>query len=194
MNEYRKQDSNARDTDKKTFLEQQYLTLRKEIESSRDRHFKIAAGALVVVPAVEILATAVKDSVLGDQSIGSTLAIPLFVLLLLLPVIVLALHAIWVSEHLAISRCGYYIREFIEPAVPDVVGWERWLGRTWIEQRAESLPKKDPSDINGISLRIDRDRLIIGIREGSSVHPKVGLDLKDVRASEGLQELAFRLL
>jgi hypothetical protein len=180
--------------DKKAFLEQQYLTLRKEIESSRDRHFKIAAGALVIVPAVEIFASAIKVSIFEGEkgeSMGHILAIPLLVILLLLPIIVLALHAIWVAEHLAISRCGYYIREYIEPAVPEVVGWEKWLGRTWVEQRAEALTKKDGSDINGISLRVDLKK---GLREGSSLHPNVGLDLKEVRAHEGLQELAFRLL
>src|SRR5215203_122272 len=41
---------------KESFLEWQYHTLRKEIETSKDRQFKIGAGSLVIVPAVEILA------------------------------------------------------------------------------------------------------------------------------------------
>ena len=141
--------------DEKAFLGEQYLTLRKEIERSRDRHFRIAAGAVVIVPAVEIFASAVKASIFEQGRTDSIFAIPLLVLLLLLPIIVLALHAIWVAEHLAISRCGYYIREYIEPALQQDVGWEKWLGRTWVEQRAEALQEKGRSDRSGISLRID---------------------------------------
>jgi len=188
MNEYRKQDGDERHVDqealKKAFLEWQYLTLRKEIEISRDRHFKIAAGALVIVPAVEILAIAVKESVVGNHSIGSSLVVPLIVVLLLLPLIVLVLHAIFVSEHLAIGRCGSYIRDYIEPDVSGVVGWETWLGKTWLEQRAEALN----------SLAAEKGHLREGILQEFGLHPNVGLDLKEVRAHEGLQELAFRLL
>jgi hypothetical protein len=120
---------------KETFAEWQYQTLRKEIEVSKDRHFKIAAGAVVVVPTVDILAVAVKDSLLEGRGVGSILMAPLLVLLLLLPILVLVLHALYVSEHLVISRCARYIRHYIEADIPGLVGWENWLGPTWLEQQ-----------------------------------------------------------
>jgi hypothetical protein len=113
------------------FLEWQYHTLSKEIETSKDRLFKIGAGSLIIVPAVEILAIAVKETVVADHDMGAILVVPLLVLLLLLPIVVLVLHTLFFAEHLAISRCARYIREHIEPAVPKVVGWEQWLGKTW---------------------------------------------------------------
>jgi hypothetical protein len=116
--------------DKTSFLDWQYHTLRKEIETSKDRQFKIGAGSLVIVPAVEILAIAVKESVHAEHGMGSVLAIPMLVLLLLLPIIVLVLHTLFMAEHLAISRCARYIRDHIESAIPQVEGWEEWLGVT----------------------------------------------------------------
>src|SRR5215204_2515279 len=121
---------------KESFLEWQYHTLRKEIETSKDRQFKIGAGSIVIVPAVEILAIAVKESVVAEDDMGIVLAVPLLVLLLLLPIIVLVLHSLFMAEHLAISRCARYIREHIESAVPQVEGWEQWLGVTWLEEWA----------------------------------------------------------
>jgi hypothetical protein len=170
---------------KESFLEWQYHTLRKEIETSKDRQFKIGAGSLVIVPAVEILAIAVKESVHAEHGMGSVLAIPMLVLLLLLPIIVLVLHTLFMAEHLAISRCARYIREHIESAIPQVEGWEEWLGVTWLEERAQGA--KETLAYQCLqTLGLD---LPVGF-EQTGVRAKKRGD----RAQESLQELAFRLL
>jgi hypothetical protein len=167
------------------FLEWQYHTLRKEIETSKDRLFKIGAGSLIIVPAVEILAIAVKETVVADHDMGAILVVPLLVLLLLLPIVVLVLHTLFFAEHLAISRCARYIREHIEPAVPKVVGWEQWLGKTWLEKRARDS-KESLANRCLQTLGLD---LPIGFGPTGVRAPKGG-----DRAQESLQELAFRLL
>src|SRR5215212_10401653 len=181
------------------FLQSQYDTLRKEIEASKERLFKIGAGALILVPAVEILAIAVKETVLANQHtsanepIGSILVIPLLVLLLLLPIIVLVLHALFFSEHVSISRCGRYIRDYIEPRVKTLegwegwMGWEEWLGDTWLQRRARASKKlqasKEPRahkflQMLGLDFPFDRPE-----REE-----------REERMQERLQEFAFRFL
>jgi hypothetical protein len=168
-----------------SFLEWQYHTLRKEIETSKDRQFKIGAGSLVIVPAVEILAIAVKETVHAEHGMGTVLVIPMLVLLLLLPIIVLVLHALFFAEHLAISRCARYIREHIESAIPKVEGWEEWLGVTWLEERG--LSSKETLAYQCLqTLGLD---LPVGF-EQTGVRAKKRGD----RAQESLQELAFRLL
>jgi hypothetical protein len=122
--------------DKKAFLEWQYNTLRKEIETSRAHHFTIAAGTLVVVPAVELLVGAGKDLVVENNGMGSILAVLSLVVVVLLPTIVLSVYALFFAEHFAIMRCGRYIRNHIEPEVsPQIVGWENWLGKTHLEDK-----------------------------------------------------------
>jgi len=169
---------------KESFLEWQYHTLRKEIETSKDRQFKIGAGSLVIVPAVEILAIAVKESVHSENGMGTVLAIPMLVLLLLLPIIVLVLHALFFAEHLAISRCARYIREHIESATK-VKGWEEWLGVTWLEERAMGSKKTLASQCLqtlGLDLPVGFEQTGVRARQPGD------------RAQESLQELAFRLL
>jgi hypothetical protein len=75
------------------------------------------------------------------------LVVPMSLLLMVLPVVVLILYVLYLSEHYAITHCGHYIREYIEPVVgkPNSwehwepwKGWEQWLGSTWLEYRAAS--------------------------------------------------------
>ena len=97
--------------DKAEFLKNQYLTLRKEVEESKNRVFQTMGFGLVVVPGSHFLAQAYKiDTV--------TLSLPLLV-------VVVAL--VYLSENSAIMRCGRYIKQHVEPNVADVVGWEQWL-------------------------------------------------------------------
>jgi len=91
--------------DKDKFLELQYNTLRKEIETRQDRHFKLAAGALLVVPAVQLLKLLPADTETGAAEI----AFPVLLLLLASPLVVLSLYILYFSEHLSIMRCGRYI-------------------------------------------------------------------------------------
>lgn len=97
--------------DKAEFLKNQYLTLRKEIEESKNRVFQTMGFGLVVVPGSNFLAQAYKIDII-------TLSLPLLV-------VVVAL--VYLSENNAIMRCGRYIKYHIEPQVSDVIGWEAWL-------------------------------------------------------------------
>ncbi len=97
--------------EKKRFLEVQYLTLRKEIEETKSRTFKILVGGVTVVPAAQFLA----------QSLG------IEVLQLLLPFLVMIIMLLFLAENNALMRCGRYIRLHIEPKIPEVTGWEVWL-------------------------------------------------------------------
>ncbi len=107
---------------KDRFLELQYNTLRKEIETRQDRHFKLATGAVLLVPAVQLLSAGLKEI---DTSGVANITFPL---LLALPIIVLSIFILYFSEHHSIMRCGRYIEEQIEAAVrPKVTGWESWL-------------------------------------------------------------------
>ena len=93
------------------FLELEYSTLRKEIETVRDRYFRINAGALFIVPAAQIVAE-VAGSGTNGSSIGSSfLALGI---LAPLPIIVLCLYMLYFSEYSATGRCATYIREHNE--------------------------------------------------------------------------------
>jgi len=93
------------------FLELQYSSLRREIEQCKSRLFQIAVGGAIVVPAAQYIADV--------HRIGSiTLALPLLVVILVL---------LFLSENHAIMRCGSYLLQHVEPLVPGVVCWEEWL-------------------------------------------------------------------
>lgn len=97
--------------DKAEFQKNQYLTLRKEIEESKNRVFQTMGFGLVVVPGSHFLAQAYKiDTVI-----------------LSLPLLVIVVALVYLSESNAIMRCGRYIKHNIEPSNSDVVGWEKWL-------------------------------------------------------------------
>lgn len=106
---------------KEKFLELEYNALRKEIEVIRDRHFKISAGALLIIPGVQIFAKVSEASGSSAGSSAFTLAV-----LAPLPIAVLTLYLLYFSEHAAMGRCARYIREEIECEV-DGGGWETWL-------------------------------------------------------------------
>lgn len=97
--------------DEKKFLESQYLTLRKEIEATKDRIFKIIIGGATVVPAAQFFAEVYKVGVV-------TLVLPFLVIIVML----LFLH-----ENNALMRCGRFIRLHIEPHLPSLTCWEYWL-------------------------------------------------------------------
>ena len=63
--------------DPQRFLELQYSTLRKEIETAKSNMFKLVVGGAAVIPAAQSLA--------NTYSIGAiTLALPLIVVVLVL--------------------------------------------------------------------------------------------------------------
>lgn len=97
--------------DKKEFLKLEYRTLREEIKEIKSRVFKIMGIGLIGVPAINFLAQTYK--------------IP--VLIFALPVIVLVIGLLFLSENHGMMRCGRYIREHIEKEVDGIKGWEHWL-------------------------------------------------------------------
>ena len=93
------------------FIELQYLTLRKEIETSKSNMFNLAIGGGTAVPIAQYVAY--------TYSIGTiTLALPLIVVVLVL---------LFLSENHAVMRAGTYILQEIEPSIVGVRGWETWL-------------------------------------------------------------------
>jgi len=104
------------------FIELQYLTLRKEIESTKDRMFKIVVGGTTVVPAAQFFAEVYKVGVI-------TLVLPFLVIIVML----LFLH-----ENNALMRCGLFIRLHVEPNEPNLTCWEYWL-----EKQTENYEPRD---------------------------------------------------
>jgi hypothetical protein len=97
--------------DRDKFIELEYATLRKEIETSKANMFKLAVGGSAVIPAAQ--------SVADSYSIGAiTLALPLVVVVLVL---------LFLVENHAMMRAGTYILQEIEPKIEGVKGWETWL-------------------------------------------------------------------
>jgi hypothetical protein len=97
--------------DRNEFLKQQYITLREEVRETKDRIFKTMGFGLLVVPGSNFLAEAYQ----------------LDTIILSLPVLVVVVALLYLSEENALMRCGRYIKHYIEPNILDVVGWEQWL-------------------------------------------------------------------
>lgn len=97
--------------DPSKFIELEYATLRKEIETSKANMFKLAVGGSAVIPAAQSLADSYSMGVI-------TLALPLIVVVLVL---------LFLAENHAVMRAGTYILQEIETKVAGVKGWETWL-------------------------------------------------------------------
>ncbi len=97
--------------DRSTFLKEQFLTLRREIEETKARIFKTLAFGIAVVPAAHYLAK-VYD---------------LDIVLFATPLLVIVVALLYLSENHALMRCGRYILREIEPHLEGAVGWETWL-------------------------------------------------------------------
>jgi len=91
----------------------EYLTIREEICATKDRLFKIMGFGLLAVPGSHFLAQTYKvDTV--------TLS---------LPVLIVIVALIYLSENNALMRGGKYIREYVENNRVGFIGWETWLER-----------------------------------------------------------------
>lgn len=98
--------------DKQEFIKQQYITLREEIKETKARIFKTLSFGLVVVPAANFLANSYQVDVL----------------IMLMPLLIIVVALIYLSENRAKMRCGRYIRLHIEGKIKDIEpGWETWL-------------------------------------------------------------------
>lgn len=110
----------------------QYNTLRKEIENSKDRIFKIMAGEAFIVPATQYLSTSSDNA---------------HFIKLLLPFIVMILVLRYLYENNSIMRSGLYIRKYIEPYLkPEIdqfMAWEEWLeSEIEITENKKCSPRK----------------------------------------------------
>jgi hypothetical protein len=93
------------------FMKQQYATLRDEIRESKARIFWLLIIGIVLVMASGYLA-AEHPSAFANAAI---------------PFLLLGLMLSFISEQNNIARAGRYLRETVEPRIPDVTGWEHWL-------------------------------------------------------------------
>lgn len=89
----------------------QYQTLRKEIETTKERTFKIIEFGIIAVPLGYFVAQTYKIE---------------FVLIPI-PFLAIVIALLYLSENHNMMRCGRYIRLHIEPEIPEVIGWEAWL-------------------------------------------------------------------
>jgi hypothetical protein len=99
------------------FLLSEYATLREEIKETKARMFKLAVLGIIGVPSAGSIA---RDYKLEE-------------IILSLPFLICAFVLLYLSENLALMRCGKYIKEVIEPKIRDeqnLVGWEHWLEDT----------------------------------------------------------------
>lgn len=107
------------------FIELQYLALRKEIENSKQNMFRLAIGGGAAVPAAQYIAQA--------YSIGTiTMALPLVVVVLVL---------LFLSENNAVMRAGSYILQEIESRYESVKGWETWLMDSSVSDGTRTVDK-----------------------------------------------------
>jgi hypothetical protein len=104
------------------FLIEEYRTLRREIEETKSRIFKLAVLSAAGMPTSYFFA---------HQNI-----IDIFTMFL--PLLICAVMALYLSESRDLMRCGKYIKENIEPFQDEMEkmiagkkiewkGWERWL-------------------------------------------------------------------
>jgi hypothetical protein len=97
------------------FLKLQYVSLREEINQTKSRLFKLAIFGITVVPVIHFLSERYRwDSL--------TIAMPIWIIILTL---------LYLSESRSIMRCGKYIREMLEPEIKPFsktwLPWEQWL-------------------------------------------------------------------
>lgn len=138
-----------------SFLELEYTTLRKEIEDSRERGFKIIVGAVLAVPTAQFIAEGFNIGIFK----------------LFVPLIVLCFYLLWLAEHLAIGRCAEYIltlEDRMKRISPEVEGWEHWL-------RARSVDRRTSEKYLGYAI----DFLSIGFYGAATLIAASALDSKD---------------
>lgn len=99
--------------ERQEFLLQQFLTLRDEIKSTKQRLFLIVFIGLIAVPLIAYLAQ--------SQATSFGYVAPM------LPFLVLVLTVLFFAEQNALMRCGHFIRANIEPQIMNAPGWETWL-------------------------------------------------------------------
>ena len=103
----------------------EFESLRQEIATAKKNMFQLVIGGAAIIPAAQSVAT--------NYSIGSvTLALPLILVVLVL---------MFISENHAMMRAGQYIMERIEPKYLTGGGWESWLNMSNGISKTRSVDK-----------------------------------------------------
>ncbi|MCW5199495.1 hypothetical protein VU05_02015 [Desulfobulbus sp. F1] len=107
--------------EQKSFIIEEYKTLREEIKATKYRLFLITSIGIAAIPA--LLAWVTTSKSLTKYLMLFEAAIPFLVVSAML---------IFLSENRNLMRCGRYIRKCIEPSLKDDryplhMGWEKWL-------------------------------------------------------------------
>ena len=114
-----------KENEPKDFLLLEYESLRNEIAVAKKNMFQLIIGGAAIIPAAQSVAT--------SYSIGAvTLALPLILLVLVL---------MFISENRSMMRAGQYILENVEPVFGKNGGWESWLNTSNGESRTRSVDK-----------------------------------------------------
>ena len=105
--------------DHSKFVEAQFSALRKEIEASKANLFKTIGFGIAGIPGMYFVAV----------------QFDLDFLIAAMPLLVMVIGLLYLSESHAIMRCGRYIRQEVEPKFPELVGWEEWLSDDRYDRR-----------------------------------------------------------
>jgi hypothetical protein len=110
------------------FLELQFQTLRKEIEETKGRIFKLEVGG-VGIPILPIVFQFFSNVFYkaGNSTTGMSFEYAVAFLTLVAPFFIIGLILAFIAEKMTLMRCGRYIRYHIEPVISSVTGWENWL-------------------------------------------------------------------
>ena len=101
----------------RTFLLEEYKTLREEIGARQTRAARIVSSALFGIPSI----IAVGNFFEQKFQVGESF-------FLMAPLVVLVSVFIYVSESTGMMRAGVYIRNSVEPVfLESGEGWEKWL-------------------------------------------------------------------
>lgn len=109
-----------------SFLMEEYKTLREEIKATKDRIFKIAGLSAAGMPYSYVIAQN------NDLKI----------LKIFLPLLVLGVALLYISENISLMRCGRYIKNYIEPMFNngDISSiWKGWEHNLAEQDRQDAL-------------------------------------------------------
>ena len=97
--------------DRADFMLAEYQSLRTEIEKTKENIFKTISFGILGIPGMYFVSQQfdIKE------------------LILAVPIMVIVVGILYLSENHALMRCGRYIRDYIEDEVSNHLGWENWL-------------------------------------------------------------------
>lgn len=136
--------------DERNYLMSEFNFLRKEIEDSKERTFKIISGQIFSLPIISVLSIALGEKIPKDNN--SLAAVLMNFAVIITPFIVLILVLTFLHERSTMYRAGLYIRENIEEIINanggNVEGWEHWLEKTIDIQYKGKIIEYNPRDVD----------------------------------------------